>query len=71
MPDDDQEFPEGHEHPEGEQEKHLQLGTDLDADDRTPLDPDGRDAAWADATTVEQFAEDIETLRAAGWPVGS
>jgi hypothetical protein len=60
MPDDDQEFPEGHDHPGEEHEKHLQLGADLDADDRTPVED--RDAVWADATTVEQFKIDIERL---------
>lgn len=51
-------------------EKHLQLGVDLDADDREPVGPDAHDDVWADATTVEKFKEDIEALREAGWPVG-
>lgn len=50
-------------------EKHLQLGCDLSNDDRTSVeDPDD---VWADACTVEEFAEGIEELRAAGWPVGT
>jgi hypothetical protein len=56
--------PPGHE----PHEKHLQLGTDLANDNRTPVvDPE---TVWADATTVEAFRDDIEALRAAGWPVG-
>lgn len=55
--------PADHDH-----EKHLQLGTDLGNDNRTPVvNPDD---VWADAITVEQFRADIETLRAAGWPEG-
>lgn len=51
-------------------DKHLQLGTDLDADHRDYLPDDRHEDVWESATTVEQFAEDIETLREAGWPVG-
>lgn len=55
---------EGHEH----HEKHLQLGVELDddgnpiGDDRIILPEDQRDDVWANATTVEQFKEDIELL---------
>ena len=49
--------PADHDH-----DKHLQLGTDLAADDRSEMTPDEIEAAWADATTVEQFRADIETL---------
>lgn len=51
-------------------DKHLQLGTNLAADDRHELAADQIDDLWADATTVDQFKADIETLRAAGWPEG-
>lgn len=48
--------------------KHLQLGVTLDpADDRDPeveTDRAAIDAAWADATTVEQYKADIEALAA-------
>lgn len=46
--------------------KHLQLGADLDADDRTPLSDEARDDVWADATTVEDFKRDIELLASGG-----
>lgn len=52
-------------------DKHLQLGTILADDDRAEMTPGEVDAAWAEATTVDQFRADIETLRAAGWPEGS
>lgn len=46
--------------------KHLQLGVDLDNLDEDPVplpDDADLDALWADATTVEQFAEDLEVLK--------
>ena len=52
---------ESQEHP-----KHLQLGTDLENNDRTPLAEEDRDSVWEDATTVEQFKEDIELLAELG-----
>lgn len=54
--------PEGHE----PHEKHLQLGTVLtEADDdseRTEITDEEKEALWADATTVEQFAADLDAL---------
>lgn len=49
---------EGHEH----QEKHLQLGTDLNNDDRTPLTDDEKDALWGTARTVELFEAELQEL---------
>lgn len=48
------------------QPKHLQLGVDPDAvedEDRAMLtDPAAIEAVWAEATTVEQYKADLETL---------
>ena len=48
-----------------EYEKHLQLGAVVpeDEDDREEMSDEEKDAAWADATTVEQFAADLEALK--------
>jgi hypothetical protein len=54
----------------GKGAKHLQLGAKKKDDDRTPVDESSYDDIWESATTVEQFKEDIEALREAGWPVG-
>lgn len=63
----DTDIPDAHAHIP----KHLQLGVDLDAidGDTNPdavldpvTDPDAVDALWADATTVEQFAEDLAVI---------
>jgi hypothetical protein len=47
-------------------EKHLQLGFDPAATgpaSERELSDDDKDALWADATTVEQYAADLEALR--------
>ena len=46
-------------------EKHLQLGVDLFKDDRTEISDEEKDALWADACTVEEFAEGLEALQSA------
>jgi len=44
-------------------DKHVQLGTDMDADDRTPItDADERDALWATAKTQEQVEAEWQEL---------
>ena len=52
--------------PHDEIPKHLQLGVDPenpgDTSRKMLKSEEDIDAAWADATTVEQFKEDIETL---------
>ena len=54
------ELKEGH----GPFEKHLQLGTDLDADRREEITDDAEiDALWGDQTTVDQFADDLAALK--------
>lgn len=48
-------------------EKHVQLGFDPAAAgpaSERELTDDEKDALWADSTTVEQYAEDLETLGA-------
>jgi hypothetical protein len=45
--------------------KHLQLGTDLELDDRTELSEEEWDKVWDDACTVEEFAQGLEELRSA------
>lgn len=59
--------------PPGGVDKHLQLGVDLDGlqeSDPEFVDPDSdpglAEDVWADATTVEQFKEDIELLDSLG-----
>lgn len=48
--------------------KHYQLGVEFDeegnpvGDNRKIIPENQRDEVWADATTVEQFKEDIELL---------
>lgn len=71
-------MPEGHvSHDENgpvEHTKHVQLGVDPDAVKHTSrkfIPKKDRDAVWEDAVTVEQYKEDIEALREAGWPVGT
>lgn len=50
--------------------KHYQLGVELDkdgvplGDNREMLPEDQQDSVWSNATTVEQFKEDIELLAA-------
>lgn len=67
MPTQDDDLAAGHE----PHVKHVQLGVDLDtvdgdANPDTFLDPaadaDAIEAAWADATTVEQFAADLAII---------
>lgn len=54
----------------GNAAKHLQLGAKKKDDDRTPIDVSSYDDIWDSAITVEEFKDDIEALREAGWPVG-
>lgn len=47
-------------------DKHLQLGVDLDNPaliDRTEISDAAKDALWADAVTVEEFAAGLDALR--------
>lgn len=43
-------------------DKHLQLGADPAHDDRTEVDDAAKDALWADACTVDEFADQLERL---------
>lgn len=45
-----------------EHEKHLQLGADLDKDDRTPMTEEEKAAAIADACTIEEFTEQLDAM---------
>lgn len=49
--------------PHDHYEKHLQLGTRLEDDDRTTMTDEERAAAVADACTKEEFSEQLEALR--------
>jgi hypothetical protein len=61
----------GEAEPPGGPEKHLQLGVDPSeagheaGDDPEQIDPDDAqavEALWSDATTVEEFAGDLQAL---------
>lgn len=58
--------------PHADVEKHLQLGVDPESPGDTSRDfltsKSDQDLLWSDASTVEEFKEDIESLRDAGWP---
>jgi hypothetical protein len=45
-----------------EHEKHLQLGANLDDDDRRVMTPEEKAAAIADACTIEEFADQLTAL---------
>lgn len=51
--------------PHAPHEKEIQLGADLSKDSRKEISDEEKDALWADACTVEEFAAGLEELKSA------